>query len=251
MVAVTVDGKPHSLELPPDCLSVADAASYAKRQLAASWAAASSASTAPDIVHFEKQLWELCGVYDTGHGGPTKKRLFLSAKGWQPGGGVAEDASLLGFRQTSSGSVVSALDELPAFLLRGSQLKLQAFSAKRAQVTIDLPNGRTVVLPVSEATCCAHVAAYIAPMLCCDPAAVHLWRDGHILLRNGDQAVPGHHYRAKVAASAGPNTEEIFVKSLTGKTITLHLSLVQTVEELKQAIFEVEGTPVDQLRLIF
>lgn len=33
MVAVTLDGKARSLELPPECLSVAQAASFAKRQL--------------------------------------------------------------------------------------------------------------------------------------------------------------------------------------------------------------------------
>ena len=40
MVAATLNGKACSLELPPECLSVADATSFAKSKLSAVWAAA-------------------------------------------------------------------------------------------------------------------------------------------------------------------------------------------------------------------
>lgn len=44
---------------------------------------------------------------------------------------------------------------------------------------------------------------------------------------------------------------EFYIKTLTGKTIVVHLSSDDTVLMMKQAIEEVEGVPVEQQRLIF
>ena len=44
---------------------------------------------------------------------------------------------------------------------------------------------------------------------------------------------------------------QIFVKTLTGKTITLNVNSAATVLSLKQKIYEKEGIPADQQRLIF
>ncbi len=50
--------------------------------------------------------------------------------------------------------------------------------------------------------------------------------------------------------SSGPL--ELFVKTLTGKVITLDtLHSWSTIENVKERIFDVEGTPLDQQRLIF
>nr|AAA46751.1 ubiquitin-like protein [Autographa californica nucleopolyhedrovirus] len=44
---------------------------------------------------------------------------------------------------------------------------------------------------------------------------------------------------------------QIFIKTLTGKTITAETEPEETVADLKQKIADKEGVPVDQQRLIF
>ncbi|CAF0964346.1 unnamed protein product [Rotaria sordida] len=57
--------------------------------------------------------------------------------------------------------------------------------------------------------------------------------------------------REKTNATASTSTYQMFVKTLTGKTITLKVNSEMTTEAVKKLIQDIEGIPSNQQRLIF
>ena len=71
------------------------------------------------------------------------------------------------------------------------------------QVTIDLPDGRTIQLPVGQATHGADVASHVASLLSCERDDLRLWPAGKPMLADIHQVCPGTYFRAKLRSS-GP-----------------------------------------------
>ena len=56
---------------------------------------------------------------------------------------------------------------------------------------------------------------------------------------------------SNISSSNPSGSKSIFIKTLSGKTIPMDINDSDTIGSIKQRIFEKEGIPVDQQRLVF
>jgi hypothetical protein len=135
---------------------------------------------------------------------------------------------------------------------------------KRAvRVSVELPGASKgappVRLPVSVGVLCTDtLAELIAAVRAAGGGAVPA---GDLVVRSGDrlflsdgrllQQGLAEGDMVNVQAKPVSDTYQLFVKTLTGRTLDLWLSPRSTIEELKVAIMHKDGTHPDQQRLIF
>ena len=106
------------------------------------------------------------------------------------------------------------------------------------QVTISLPDGRSVALPVSEATRGAGVLAYTAALLGCAPDGLRLWPSGAGgMLKEADRIIPGTHFRAKLLTGE---------QQLAGGWVGASLQLNSSVRLALVRVGSREGTLLQQ-----
>ena len=60
-----------------------------------------------------------------------------------------------------------------------------------------------------------------------------------------------YHFGKKIQLELKARKMQIFVKTLTGKTITINIYQTDKIRTIKKKIYEKEGIPIDEQRLIF
>jgi ubiquitin len=76
-------------------------------------------------------------------------------------------------------------------------------------------------------------------------------RRGGPLLRDGHRTLSEYNILTNSTLQLLDSLDQIFVKTLTGKTITLEVDCFDTIDIIREMVQEKEGIPVEQQRLTF